>query len=138
GLEDRFLEIAPDLLTGITAEDVRAAFIRAITPKPPPRVDLDHVAPIRASVTDAVEELLDELPRTGRMTFRELTGSLVDRLEIVVRFLAILELYKQGLVELDQFTSFGDITISWIGGDVDNAEEGGWMRAMATMDTYDG
>ena len=138
GLEDRFLEIAPDLLTGISAEDVRAAFIRAITPKPPPRVDLDHVAPIRASVTDAVEELLDELPRTGRMTFRELTGSLVDRLEIVVRFLAILELYKQGLVELDQFTSFGDITISWIGGDAGSAEEGGWMRAMATMDTYDG
>ena len=138
GLEDRFLEIAPDLLAGITAEDVRAAFVRALTPRPAPRVDLDHVAPIRASVTDAVEELLDELPRTGRMTFRELTGSLVDRLEIVVRFLAVLELYKQGLVELDQLTSFGDITISWIGGDLDTAEEGGWMRAMATMDTYDG
>jgi segregation and condensation protein A len=138
GLEDRFLEIAPDLLAGITAEDVRAAFVRALTPRPLPRVDLDHVAPIRASVTDAVEELLDELPRTGRMTFRELTGSLVERLEIVVRFLAILELYKQGIVELDQFTSFGDITITWIGGDLDTAEEGGWMRAMATMDTYDG
>jgi segregation and condensation protein A len=89
-------------------------------------------------VTDAVEELIDELPRVGRMTFRELTGSLVERLEIVVRFLAILELYKQGLVELDQFNSFGDITISWIGGDLDTAEEGSWMRAMATMDTYDG
>ena len=138
GLEDPFLEIAPDLLAGISADDVRAAFVRAITPKPPPRVDLDHVAPIRASVTDAVEELLDELPRTGRMTFRELTGSLVERLEIVVRFLAILELYKQGLVELDQFTSFGDITITWIGGDVDTTEEGSWMRAMATMDTYEG
>jgi segregation and condensation protein A len=138
GLEDRFLEIAPDLLAGITAEDVRAAFVRAITPKPRPRVDLDHVAPVRASVTDAVEELLDELPRAARMTFRELTGSLVERLEIVVRFLAILELYKQGLVQLDQFTSFGDITITWIGGDLDPAEEGSWMRAMATMDTYDG
>ena len=62
-----------------------------------PRVDLDHVAPIRASVTDAVEELLDELPRAGRITFRELTGGLVERLEVVVRFLAVLELYKQGL-----------------------------------------
>jgi segregation and condensation protein A len=83
-------------------------------------------------------ELLDELPRTGRLTFRELTGGLVERLEIVVRFLAILELYKQGLVDLDQFTNFGDITISWIGGDADQQEEGGWMRSMATMDTYDG
>jgi segregation and condensation protein A len=103
-----------------------------------PTVDLYHVGPIRASVTDAVTELVDELPRTGRITFRRLTESLVDRIEIVVRFLAVLELYKQGLVELDQLTSFGDITITWIGGDVDEAEEGGWMRAMATMDSYDG
>ncbi|HEV3225758.1 MAG TPA: ScpA family protein [Acidimicrobiales bacterium] len=138
GLEDRFLELAPDLLAGVSATHVRDAFLRAVTPKPLPRVDLDHVAPIRASVTDAVEELLDELPRVGRMTFRELTGSLVDRLEIVVRFLAVLEMYKQGLVELDQFTSFGDITITWNGGEAEQAEEGGWMRAMATMDTYDG
>jgi segregation and condensation protein A len=138
GLEDRFLELAPDVLAGVTPVDLRAAFLRASAPKLVPHVDLEHVAPVRASVTDAVEELLDELPRTGRMTFRELTGSLVERLEIVVRFLAILELYKQGIVELDQFTSFGDITITWIGGDLDTAEEGGWMRAMATMDTYDG
>ena len=138
GLEDRFLDLAPDLLAGVTAEQVRAAFLRAVTPKLPPHVDLDHVAPVRASVTDAVEELLDELPRAGRITFRELTGSLVERLEIVVRFLAVLEMYKQGLVELDQFTNFGDITVTWIGGDPDASEEGGWMRAMATMDSYDG
>jgi len=138
GLEERFLELAPDLLAGVTAEQVRAAFLKAITPKPLPRVDLEHVAPIRASVTDAVEELLDELPRVERMTFRELTASLVERLEIVVRFLAVLELYKQGLIDIDQFTNFGDITIRWIGGEDDAVEEGGWMRAMAGMDTYDG
>jgi len=72
------------------------------------------------------------------MTFRELTHALVDRLEIVVRFLAVLELYKQGLIDIDQFTNFGDITIRWIGGEGDDVEEGGWMRAMAGMDTYDG
>ena len=138
GLEDRFLDVAPDLLAGVTPEKIRDAFLRAITPKPQPRVDLDHVAPIRASVTDAVEELLDELPRAGCMTFRELTDALVERLEIVVRFLAVLELYKQGLVELDQFENFGDITITWIGGDASAAGEGGWMRAMASMDAYDG
>jgi segregation and condensation protein A len=70
---------------------------------------------VRASVTDAVEELLDELPRVGRITFRELTGSLVERLEVVVRFLAILELYKQGLVELEQATTFGELSIVWLG-----------------------
>ena len=111
GLEDRFLDLAPDLLAGVTAEQVRAAFLRAVTPKLPPHVDLDHVAPVRASVTDAVEELLDELPRAGRITFRELTGSLVERLEIVVRFLAVLELYKQGELTWTQDEPFGEITL---------------------------
>ena len=90
---------------------------------PPPsrcsRVELEHVAPIRISVTDAVEELLDELPRAGRLTFRRLTESLVEKLEVVVRFLAVLELYKQGLVDLDQPGNFGELTITWIGGDGD-------------------
>jgi segregation and condensation protein A len=101
-------------------------------------VDLDHCAPIRASVTDAVEELLDELPRTGRIPFRELTGSLVERLEVVVRFLAVLELYKQGLVDLEQTTSFGALSIVWIGGDPEAIEDGGWMRSLATVDVYEG
>jgi len=138
GLEERFLDIAPDLLAGVTAEQVRTAFLRAVAPKPLPRVDLDHVAPIRASVTDAVEELLDELPRAGRMTFRELTGGLFERLEVVVRFLAVLELYKQGLIEIEQFSNFADITITWIGGGPDGVEHGAWMRALATIDGYEG
>jgi segregation and condensation protein A len=138
GLEDQFLALVPDMLAGVTPADVHAAFLRAVAPKPSLRVDLDHVAPIRASVTDAVEELLDELPRTGRITFRELTGSLVERLEVVVRFLAVLELYKQGLVDLEQTTSFGALSIVWIGGDPEAIEDGGWMRSLATVDVYEG
>ena len=80
-----------------------------------PRIDLFHVAPVRASVADAVAELLDELPRVGRITFRRLTGGLVERLEVIVRFLALLELFKQGVVELDQAERFGDIEIVWTG-----------------------
>jgi segregation and condensation protein A len=138
GLEDRFLEIAPDLLAGVTPDQLRSAFLRAVAPKPLPRLDLDHVAPIRASVTDAVEELLDELPRAGRITFRELTGGLFERLEVVVRFLAVLELYKQGLIQVEQFTNFADITIVWVGGDPADAEEGAWMHSLALVDGYDG
>ncbi len=70
---------------------------------------------MRVSVTEAVEELVDELPRLGRVTFRRLTESFVERLEVVVRFLAVLELFKQGLVDLDQPAAFGDIEIVWIG-----------------------
>src|SRR5918998_5072352 len=54
GLEERFLALAPDLLAGVTAADVQAAWLRMSSPAPPPRVQLDHVAPIRISVDQAV------------------------------------------------------------------------------------
>ena len=129
--------MAPDLLAGVAAADLRDAYLRATAPKPVLRVELEHVAPIRLSVTDAVEELLDELPRAGRLTFRRLTESLVEKLEVVVRFLAVLELYKQGLVDLDQPGNFGELTITWIGGDADFGE-GAWTTALAGIDVYDG
>jgi segregation and condensation protein A len=132
GLEEQFLSLAPDLLEGVTADDLRRAYVRALTPKPPPRIDLDHVAPVRASVTDAVTELLDELPRAGRITFRDLTGGLVERLEVVVRFLAILELFKQGLVDLEQAANFGAIEIVWLGPEHADLDD------LAPLDTYEG
>src|SRR3954449_1756771 len=121
GMEDGFLGVMPDLLAGVTPAQLRDAYLKAVTPKPAPRVDLDHVAPIRASVADAVVELVDELPRSGRITFRRLTGALVERLEIIVRFLAVLELYKQGLVDLEQNGNFAELHISWLGADGDGA-----------------
>jgi len=123
GLEDRFLALAPDLLAGVTAVQLRDAFLRAVAPKPSPRVQLDHVAPIRASVADAVVELVDELPRVGRITFRHLTQDLVERLDVIVRFLAVLEMYKQGLVDLDQTETFGDLTVVWLGADGANLSD---------------
>jgi segregation and condensation protein A len=131
GMEDQFLELTPDLLTGVTPDRLRKAFLKAVTPKPVPRIDLFHVAPIRASVHEAVAELVDELPRVGRISFRRLTESLVERLEVVVRFLAILELYKQGMVELDQPARFGDIEIRWTGGVDTDADR-------ITVDAYEG
>ena len=113
GLEDRFMHLAPDILDGITTDQLRTAYMAAMTPRQSVHVDTDTIAPIRISVADAVAELVDELPRSGTVTFRHLTRSLSDRIEIVVWFLAVLELYKQGVVELDQLDSFGDIHVGW-------------------------
>ena len=74
---------------------------------------------------------MDELPSAGRITFRRLTGHLVDRIEVIVRFLAVLELYKQGLVDLDQASTFGELEIDWVGPkDADAAD-------LSTADLYD-
>ncbi len=130
-VEDHFLSLAPDLLETTTPEDLRAAYVKASAPKPIIRVDLSHVTPIKVTVAEAVEELIDELPRVGRATFRELTSELVDRIEVVVRFLAVLELFKQGVVELDQPATFGDITVVWTGAEGLTAEE-------IKIDVYEG
>ena len=132
GLDERYLELAPDLLEGVDIDDVRAAYIRAMTPKPVPVVSVEHIHSVRVSVGEAVEELIDELPRFGRVSFRRLTETLVERLEIVVRFLAVLELFKQGFIELDQPSAFGDIEIIWVGSPAIGVAD------LADIDNYDG
>ncbi len=134
GPDERFIALMPDLLEGVRPKHVHAAYLRATTPKPVPTVDLFHVSAVRASVADAMTELLDELPRVGRISFRRLTDGLVERLEVIVRFLALLELFKQGLVELDQTERFGDIDIVWLADPVSGQV---CVGAMA-IDDYDG
>jgi segregation and condensation protein A len=134
GMEERFLSLTPDLMEGVTPERLKKAFLKAILPKPVVRVDLEHVAPIRMSVWEAIDELADELPRIGRISFRRLTADLVERLEVIVRFLAVLELFKQGLVDLDQGERFGDITVVWLGG----AGVDGSILDRELVDSYEG
>jgi len=131
GADERFESLMPDLMDGITPLRLQRAFLRAVTPKPQPRVDLFHVAAVRVSVADAVAELVDELPRAGRISFRRLTAGLVERLEVIVRFLALLELFKQGMLELEQGGRFGEIEIVWTGGT--NLDEAPLM-----VDDYEG
>jgi segregation and condensation protein A len=74
---------------------------------------------------------MEDIARVGSTSFRALTSGLVERLEIVVRFLAILEMYKQGFIELDQVDRFGDITVLWTGIGTGNEN-------MAEIDSYEG
>jgi len=134
GLEERFLELTPDLMAGVTPERLRKACLSALTPRPVPRVDLHHVAPIRLSVADAVAELLEELPRSGPISFGRLTAGLVERLEVIVRFLAILELFKRGWIELAQFGNFADLTVTWMG----TEGEGREPPALFPIEEYQG
>jgi len=132
GIEEQFLGVAPDMLEGIDVFDLRDACVRALTPRAEPVLDLYHVSAVTASVSDAVREFVDELPGAGRVNFRDLTSGLVDRIEVVVRFLAILELFKQGMIEIRQAQAFGNIQLEWTGGDPADA-----LSALA-IDAYDG
>ena len=132
--EDRWLMLAPAVLEGVSPTDLRTAYLRASAPRVAPRVDTTHITPISLTVGDAVAELIGELTSSGQATFRRLTIGIDDRLELVVRFLAVLELIKQGLADVQQATTFGDIVISWTGGDDASVRQ----AAMAGADAYDG
>jgi len=132
GPDERFADLLPDMLDGVTPVRLQRAFLRVTQPKPPTSIDLFHVAPIRASVADALMEMLDTLPKLGKVTFRQITEAIYDRIEVVVRFLAILELYKQGRVTLEQSDRFGDIEVQWIAGDDTGFE------AVLQIDDYEG
>ena len=131
GLDERFAELAPDPLEGLNPTRLRAAYDRATRIKVVPTVDMFHVNPIRLTVAEAVDELVDELPRAGRISFRRLTSGLAERLEIIVRFLALLELFKQGYIDLEQADTFGDIEIAWLGTELVGANG-------VTIDDYEG
>lgn len=115
GLDERFAGLTPDILAGVTPEALKAAMEAVLAPKPMARVVLDHVAPIRLSVADAVSELGMDLVRLGQATFSELAAGIGSRLEIIVRFLALLEMYKQGTVDLHQAGTFAELRVSWLG-----------------------
>ena len=112
GPEEPFRSLSPDPLERVTPEQLLAAAIRGLTPPPPPpEVDLFHVAPIRISVHEAAEAVLIALNHTRPVNFRTLVAGIEDRIEVIVRFLAVLELYKQGIVDLTQIETFGDLSV---------------------------
>ena len=131
GPDERFSGVAPDLLEGLTIEKLERGFISAITPRKRDELTVYHISPIRFTVAEAVEELMEDIARVGSTSFRALTTGLVERLEIIVRFLAILEMFKQGFIELDQINRFGDITVQWTG-------LGAGNESMAEIDSYEG
>lgn len=122
GPDERFEGVAPDLLAGITPDDLRRAAEAALAERPQPVVDVEHVLVDEVTVAEVVRRLVEHLPSRPPVTFRELTAAATSRIEVVVHFLGVLELYKQGLVELEQFSTFGELVVSWCG---DEPGEGG-------------
>jgi len=117
GLPDDFAVHAPDLLAGVTPEELAQAYLRGAAERPALRVDLSHVTVDTVSVAEAVTALI-AVPRGERATsFRSLVEECTTRIEVIVRFLALLELCKMGRVTLGQGRTFGDLRIDWLDAD---------------------
>jgi segregation and condensation protein A len=94
-------------------QELRLAALRALETRPVVHVQTDHVLVDEVTVSDVVEALCAILPSSGPTTFKALTANARSRMEVVVHFLGLLELYKRGFVELDQATTFGELRVSW-------------------------
>ncbi|MGN9806261.1 segregation and condensation protein A [Micromonospora sp. L32] len=114
-LEPRYAEALPDLVLGIGPERLLKLAIRAMTPKPTPEVSIAHVHMVRVSVREHAAILTERLRRAGTATFSLLCADCEITLEVVARFLALLELYREGLVSFVQDQALEELTVRWTG-----------------------
>lgn len=113
GPPEGFQHLYPDILDGVEPQDLAEAAAALL--RPPPTIDLSHVTPITATVEDAVDALVGHLSAGQASRFRDLVADCTDRIQVVVRFLALLELYREGRVGLRQAETFGEIEVRWEG-----------------------
>jgi segregation and condensation protein A len=144
-MEPAFAELLPEVLIGLGPAEFAAIAARVLTPRPVPTVSTAHLHVPRTSVREQAEILLARLRSVRRATFRQLVADCAGTFEVVARFLAVLELYRDGRVAVDQVTPLGDLYVSWAGrpdpaGDRAEPGEHGEPSPAAEgeMDSYEG
>ncbi|WP_412099094.1 segregation and condensation protein A [Micromonospora ureilytica] len=114
-LEPRYAEALPDLVLGIGPQRLLRLAVKAMTPKPVPEVSIAHIHMVRVSVREHAAILAARLRRAGTATFSLLCADCEATLEVVARFLALLELYREGLVSFVQEQALEELTVRWTG-----------------------
>jgi segregation and condensation protein A len=117
-LEDRFANLLPEVMLGVDADSFAQIAAIALTPRPAPTVATEHLHELMVSVPQQAEQLLDLLEARGIghwASFSELVADCAAPIEIVGRFLALLELYRARAVAFDQSEPLGVLQVSWTG-----------------------
>lgn len=121
GLEPQHAELLPEVVIGIGPEGFARLAVKAMQPRPRPQVYVDHIHAPLVSVREQAGVVVARLRELGEASFRLLVQDTDDTLTVVARFLALLELYREKAVALDQETALGELTVRWTGGDGDAA-----------------
>ncbi len=122
-LEPRFAGLLPEVLLGLGPQEFAAMAARALAPRAQPVVSLEHAHGGTVSVREQTALLRERLRRTGGGSFRSLTADCNGTLEVVARFLGLLELFREGLVSFEQAEALGELHVRWSGGaDAEDAE----------------
>ncbi|CAM5227505.1 segregation and condensation protein A [Streptomyces aurantiogriseus] len=119
GLEPHHAELLPEVVISIGAEGFAKLAVKAMQPRAKPQVYVDHIHAPLVSVQEQAGIVVARLRELGEASFRTLVEDTDDTLTVVARFLALLELYREKAVALDQETALGELLVRWTGGDGD-------------------
>jgi segregation and condensation protein A len=134
GPDPGFVDVIPEALLDITPAEFAALAVRVLAPKVPETVSVAHLHAPAVSVAEQLVLVRDRLARIGATTFRALSADCGHTLEVVARFLALLELYRQQKVVFEQVTPLGELHVRWTGeagADRGAAEDAGAERGAA-------
>ena len=126
GLEDQFRGLLPEVELNLTPADLARLAAKAMSPRPAPMVATAHLHSSTVSLTTELSQIAERLRREGAASFRALVAG-CERLVVVVRFLAILELFRAGQVAFDQLAPLAELTVRWTAGE---------QSAVAIVDDY--
>ncbi|WP_030484525.1 segregation/condensation protein A [Nocardioides aequoreus] len=115
GMEERFATLLPEVLIGLGLEEFARLAAGALAPKPEPQLMLQHIHAPAVSVREQAVHVQDRLRQSGTLTFRALAADAPDTMTRVARFLALLELFREGVVAFEQATALSELSIRWTG-----------------------
>ncbi|GAA0518571.1 segregation/condensation protein A [Saccharopolyspora subtropica] len=121
-LEERFDNLLPEVVIGVSPQRFAEIAAAVFRPKPPPTVSLDHIHQHQVSVREHAALLRVRLAEQGSATFAELVSDCGHTVEVVARFLALLELYREKVLQFEQETPLGELRVRWVGGSVEQAQ----------------
>lgn len=124
GLEEKFAALLPEPNLDGFADLIAGYAGRAMTPSEPQSVSLDHLHLPLVSVREQAEVIITRLRGHQALSFRSLTADASDKLVVVARFLALLDLFRQKAVSFEQLSPLGELTIRWLGNDIEASDLG--------------
>jgi segregation and condensation protein A len=114
-LDAHLAKLLPEVELTVTPQQLADMAQRLQHAKAPPTVDIDHVHAPRVSVREHAQVITERLRERGTASFRSLCHGCHETIEVVARFLALLELYREGHVVFEQAAPLAELTVRWSG-----------------------
>ncbi|CAN2238024.1 scpA Rec8/ScpA/Scc1-like protein (kleisin family) [Candidatus Planktophila versatilis] len=116
-LDPALASLLPEVLIGVGAQRFAAIAERVLTPKAPPVVAVEHLHSALVSVAEESRSVVEALRKSRTLSFRNLIQGADSTLVVVARFLALLDLYRQGALRFEQVMALGELQVTWVGSD---------------------